>query len=42
MDNDDWDAAVEFVWKCLKCGVVPHEYVNLLIKHQQVYDMFFV
>lgn len=41
MDETDWDAAVEFVWKCLRRGVVPHEYINLLIKHQQAYDEFF-
>ena len=38
IDSEDWDAAVEFVWSCLKHGVMPHEFVNLLIKHQQVYN----
>lgn len=39
--NEDWDAAVEFVWKCLRHGVVPNEYVNQLIKYQQAWDEFF-
>jgi hypothetical protein len=42
LDSDDWDVAVGFVWKCLRYGIVPHEYVSLMIKHQQVYDKFFV
>jgi hypothetical protein len=41
LDSEEWDAAVEFVWKCLKNGVVPHEYVNLLIKQQQAYNEFY-
>lgn len=38
MDGDAWDEAVEFVWRCLRHGVVPHEYVNLLIRRQQDFD----
>lgn len=37
MDNDEWDSAVEFVWRCLRNGVVPHEYVHLLIDRQQAW-----
>jgi hypothetical protein len=40
LDGDDWDDAVEFVWKCLRHGVVPNEYVNLLINRQQMCDEF--
>jgi hypothetical protein len=40
MDNDDWDNAVEFVWKCLRHGVVPYEYINLLINRQQMWNEF--
>jgi hypothetical protein len=31
MADDEWDAAVEFALKCLRKGVVPHDYVNVLI-----------
>ncbi len=41
MDGDQWDEAVEFVWRCLRHGVVPHEYVNLLISRQQMCDKWF-
>lgn len=40
MDREDWDAAFKFVWSCLKRGVTPHEYVNLLINYQQVLNAF--
>ncbi len=38
MSPDEWDEAVEFVWRCLKRGVVAHEYVWMLIDRQQTYD----
>ncbi len=41
MDETEWDDAVEFVWRCLRRGVAPHEYINLLIKLQQAYDEFY-
>ena len=35
INHDEWDSAVEFVWRCLKNDVVPHEYVHLLIARRQ-------
>ena len=38
MDGDEWDDAVEFVWKCLRHGIAPHQYVHTLINRQQIYN----
>ena len=35
LTDDEWDEAADFVLKCLRRGIVAHEYINVLISRQQ-------
>ncbi len=41
MGHEEWDAAVEFVWLCMRHGVMPTTYVKQLIQDQHEFNLRF-